>query len=325
MKTDGQTWNRRKWTGAPNRVTPGVVGRASGRVLLAACLASIAVAGTAGAATSEPLAGEKVPRQLPYRGTLELDGVPVTNPSVSMGFELCVSETGTGAAECPWSETQVVSVQGGNFSVALGDAANNPIPPRLFAQPKLYVGISVNGQKLQGRQRLLTVPYAHYSGASSAVPVGAIMAFWGSKAPDGWLLCDGTTFTQSEHPALYEVLGNRTQLPNLSGRFPLGASGTVGAAGGASTMTLKDEHLPTHDHGGVTASAGAHTHTVRFTQYSSGYGDVRGGGDPSDQSIVKTTSSEGEHSHTISAAGLGRAFGIMPPYLTVNWIIRADP
>lgn len=325
MKTDGQRWNRCSWMCSPNRARPRVAGRALERWLLAACLASIAVAGTAAAATGEPLAGEKVPRQLPYRGTLELDGVPVTNPSVSMGFELCVSETGTGAAECPWSETQVVSVQGGNFSVALGDNANNPIPPRLFAQPKLYVGISVNGQKLQGRQRLLTVPYAHYSGASGAVPVGAIMAFMGSKAPDGWLLCDGTTFTQGEHPALYEVLGNRTQLPNLSGRFPLGASGTVGAAGGASTRTLTTAELPSHNHGGATGSAGAHSHTVRFTQFSSGVGDVRYGGDSNDQSVTKTTSSDGDHTHAISSVGNGNAFDIMPPYLTVNWIIRADP
>lgn len=315
--------NTRAWIpGAAACATRHAVQRAS----VAAIVAAVAALGTARAATSAPLPGEKVPRQIPYRGTLELNGVGVTDPGVAMQFELCVSEAGTGSAECPWSETQVVSVQAGNFGVALGDSASNPIPARLFAQPKLYLGISVNGQQLQGRQRVLAVPYAHYSaGSATSVPPGTVVAFMGSAAPEGWLLCDGTTFDASAYPLLVTVLGGN-RLPDLRSRFPLGAAQGVGATGGAATQALGTAEMPAHSHGGATAAAGAHAHTIAFrpssvqSAYDPPYGLGLDGVDS-----TKPTSADGNHAHSIASEGGGQPFSIMPPYLTVNWIIRAVP
>lgn len=49
------------------------------------------------------------------------------------------------------------------------------------------------------------------------VPVGAVVAFPNAVAnPAGFLKCDGTTFTQSLYPDLYQVLGNQNKLPDLT-------------------------------------------------------------------------------------------------------------
>ncbi|MDA5607082.1 phage tail protein [Pasteurella multocida] len=49
------------------------------------------------------------------------------------------------------------------------------------------------------------------------LPVGSVVAFPHAVAnPVGFLKCDGTTFTQSLYPDLYQVLGNQNKLPNLT-------------------------------------------------------------------------------------------------------------
>lgn len=311
-----------------------VVSHALRRARVAVLVAAVAALGTARAATSDPVPGEKVPRQIPYRGTLELNGVGVTDPGVSMQFELCVSEGGTGAAECPWSETQVVSVQAGNFSVALGDSTSNPIPARLFAQPRLYVGISVNGQKLQGRQRVLAVPYAHYSGRSNAVPVGTVVAFVGATPPDGWLLCDGAPFDPTKYPALQALLGSAST-PDLTSRFLVGAGqGTglsrraLGERGGEEAHALTESELPSHTH-----LQGAHAHGSDWYAYRNDSGGYHAPGTRAGH-VMQKSSGYGEgladrQMDVLSAtavnqhAGGNQAHATMPPFVVVNWIVKA--
>ena len=163
------------------------------RTLIGACAAALFLVGAVVIAAGEPGAGEIVPRQIPYRGSLDHNGVPVTNASTQMRFELFQGET---AATASWSETQTVSVEDGFFSVALGD--NQPIPAALFEQPRLFLGITVDGQPLSGRQRLLTVPYAHQAASATSsrradsagqvdsVPRGAVMFFDMPGCPSGW-------------------------------------------------------------------------------------------------------------------------------------------
>lgn len=73
--------------------------------------------------------------------------------------------------------------------------------------------------------------------------IGTILPWAGSYAPQGWLLCDGTSYSvrqSTQFQALYAVIGNvyggdPTQqtfaVPDLRGRAPLGAGPTPG--GGA--------------------------------------------------------------------------------------------
>jgi microcystin-dependent protein len=294
------------------------------RASLAACVAAAALAGgIARPATSLPASpNERVPRQIPYRGYLEQDGVPQTNPSVAMVFELCTFQGAvSGSADCPWTEAQTVSVQDGNFSVALGDSTT--IPPSLFAQPMLYLGITVNGQRLVGRQRILAVPYAQHAGdASKAVPPGTVVAYMGGKAPDGWLLCDGQPFDATRYPALLAVLGSAVT-PDLRSRFPMGSDPArrgLWSTGGAETKALSTREMPPHNHTGVTSDESArHVHAVPWGANGSGGQNWTGGGGHTGNSAENTTG----HTHAIPVEGEGIAFEILPPYFVVNWIIKA--
>lgn len=45
-------------------------------------------------------------------------------------------------------------------------------------------------------------------------PIGTIIAYAGKKTPPNWLFCDGSTFSQTEYPELYDVLETNI-LPKL--------------------------------------------------------------------------------------------------------------
>lgn len=127
-------------------------------------------------------------------------------------------------------------------------------------------------------------------------PVGSIiMSVLPQSQMPGWLLLDGTDVDEETADGLWGVFpinGDTMTLPDMRGRFPLGA-GQLGALGsgdvnvsrgsitdddGSITITLTDENqLPTHRHqntetatgsGGIHAhsgtatSAGSHTHPV---------------------------------------------------------------
>lgn len=49
---------------------------------------------------------------------------------------------------------------------------------------------------------------------NSAIPVGTIVAYYGTTAPNGWLICDGRSCAGTE---LAKMIGNN--VPDLRGRF----------------------------------------------------------------------------------------------------------
>lgn len=79
----------------------------------------------------------------------------------------------------------------------------------------------------------------------SIMPVGAVIPFYSSIAPDGWLMCDGTdtTGTSNElrlyHPKLYEILGNSNVLPDMRECVLVGA--------GQSTRAILGQEGHAHD------------------------------------------------------------------------------
>ena len=117
---------------------------------------------------------------------------------------------------------------------------------------------------------------------------------------------------------------NSTSTGSTSIRFGIVDAATLGAIGGAQTHALTTPQMPAHSHTGVTASAGAHTHTNAPTLGDTGSGGAQSAMAAGTNNTTNTTSSAGAHSHTltIDTAGGGAAHPIMQPTIVLNWIIK---
>jgi hypothetical protein len=115
--------------------------------LIALCLCLIA-AGVARA--------QSVPLTFTQQGRLtNSDGTPTAGP-VMMTFSVYDSTTTTTPL---WTESQMVALDGGAFSVQLGSVT--PFKAGLWNGATLYLGLKVaNDQEMTPREQIATVPYA---------------------------------------------------------------------------------------------------------------------------------------------------------------------
>lgn len=164
-------------------------------------------------------------------------------------------------------------------------------------------------------------------------PAGGIVAFGGSSAPTGYLLCDGSAVSRTTYAALYTAIGTTYgagdgtttfNLPNLKGRVIVGRDSgqtefdNLGETGGAKTHTLTVSEMPSHTHGN------------RWRAFMpSGTGSLalndRGG----DAILVSDNASHGGNGEDIGGNptvvnnnGGGGAHNNLQPYLVVNYIIK---
>lgn len=160
------------------------------------------------------------------------------------------------------------------------------------------------------------------------VPTGAVLPYGGTTAPGGWLLCNGQAVSRTTQATLFAVIGTTYgdgdgtttfNLPDLSGRFPLGAGNghSRGDEGGAEAHELTTEEMPTHNHrlwsdNGSSANANGLGNANGFSiaaksdDDGSGYKDTLAG------------SSE----QAVEDAGDGDPHNNMPPFSVFNYIIK---
>jgi microcystin-dependent protein len=160
------------------------------------------------------------------------------------------------------------------------------------------VGIAVTSptQKLEVAGRIK-------DSTGQIAPVGHMVLFAGTTAPEGWLLCDGQAVSRSKYVSLFEVVGSTWgngdgtltfNLPDMRGRAPIGAgqgSGltnrALGQQVGAETHTLTVPQMPSHRH--LVPNLAYRVQGVTFLQgiwekndgaYGSEYTDSQGGDQP---------------------------------------------
>lgn len=136
--------------------------------------------------------------------------------------------------------------------------------------------------------------------------VGTIVPYAGSTTPTGWLLCDGTAYSRAMYRTLFTAIGTTFgtgdgattfNVPNLSGKFPLGKA----TAGTGSTLGSTGGSLD-HTHTGPS-----HTHVVTSTTTA-----VQAG--------AGTTVVDAVTSPT-GASGAGNTGSANPAFLALNYLI----
>ena len=136
------------------------------------------------------------------------------------------------------------------------------IPNTVFTQicnTPAYLKVT-QGSVVFSNEKLQAVPYAIH--AQNGVPTGTIMAYIGSTAPEGWLLCNGATFDDNaKHAKLKELLGNSLTTPNLNARY-LRGTGTVTGKEAIALRGTQDDAFKEHNHGVSlnTTNTGNHSH-----------------------------------------------------------------
>lgn len=213
---------------------------------------------------------------------------------------------------------------------SLATSGTNPVDPTVLPSPNAFPD-ATSAYMHGGTKRADGNPKMKIAGTGVAnidglLPPGSMMMWPTATAPTGWVLCDGAGLNTALYPDLFAALqytyggsGTTFNVPNMTGRFPLGAgvtqpSGTnraLGSASGVDEKTINASHLPPHTHGAGTLGTPT-THSAT----GSGSRLARG-----------TSSADSNFAGFIGDTGVGNGltnslFAIMPPYQAINFIIK---
>ncbi len=150
----------------------GVRARAGG--LLAGGILGLGLAAGLGAALADgdpatDTVGDAAGLVIPYDGTLRRGGAPFTGTAL-VRFAL---HGGPDCADCEvWAEEQTVAVRRGRFSVGLGSVT--PIADAVLDGEGLFLGLTVEGRPLGGRQPLRPLPFTWWAANGSQMVAGAL-------------------------------------------------------------------------------------------------------------------------------------------------------
>jgi microcystin-dependent protein len=182
--------------------------------------------------------------------------------------------------------------------------------------------------------------------------IGLIFLFGGSFNPRSFMLCAGQLMSINVNTALFAILGTTFggdgmttfALPDLRGRIAVGAGQGnglplyyLGQTSGATTVVLTTANLPLHNHpvdanlivtpSATTAAATASTPGATLVPAMM---PVIGGG-PSATTLKgygvangSTTLAPSTVAGSVGFAGGGQPFGILNPYLALNYIICTE-
>lgn len=160
-------------------------------------------------------------------------------------------------------------------------------------------------------------------GGGGNSPIGSVMIWHGSTAPSGYLICDGTTYSKSQYPDLYDVLGSDYQIsaeqfkvPDFRGLVPIGAGTHQDTNSKSKTFTLGTEYGE-YEHTQTIEELVNHRHNSRV-QWANSPGN----------GVISTSTNNtylqvDAQANNDGLTGGGQPFNVMQPSLAVNFIIKA--
>lgn len=177
--------------------------------------------------------------------------------------------------------------------------------------------IATNAETLAGTLSTKAVAPTGLAVALAAlVPAGTISMFAGGTAPATYALCQGQALSRVTNSVLFAAIGitygvgdgsTTFNVPNIRGRVPVGLDAAqtefnaLGKIGGAKNHTLVVAEMPPHKHP-MTMGASNGTGSNRFAQANA------------PTSLIAETD--------IGSTGGGLPHNNLPPYLTINYIIK---
>lgn len=176
-------------------------------------------------------------------------------------------------------------------------------------------------------------------------PAGVILPYGGNTAPPGWLLCDGRELERSLWEELFAAIGFNFKpqsqvspgffaIPDFRGRLPLGADnmgGTpanvvqagsadvIGARDGSETKNIDLTNIPDHVHD-LQDSDNVQYYVYQDRQDPTADPNVEQVPGPTATDTAQRLSNSGG---VESDLPLGQPLNIMPPTVTINYIIYA--
>lgn len=276
--------------------------------------------------------------KISVQGTFkDANNVAVDDGVQTVTFRLYHAATGGTAV---WEEEAEVTVKGGLYSHNLGSVVSFS-DLSIFGEA-VYLGISVNGYELQPRGELTHTPYALFTEfantSNNGVPTGTILPFAGTagSVPTGYLLCDGSSYSQTDYANLFSVInttygsssGSTFNVPDLRGEFIRGLDNGRGVDDGRTLGSAQSgaTALPTSPFNseGTTTLDGEHGHTIQTMEVAS-YAITPGGPIPVWSPGVGQISTEGvaDHQHDVtSTVKTGGDSETRPRNVSVNFIIK---
>ena len=226
-----------------------------------------------------------------------------------------------------------VAADGDLTCVDVTASGNAAVTGTLSAAATTASSLTVNGAT-QVNGDLTVTGTATIAGGISALPPGAVVPYAGGSAPTGFLVCDGTAVSRSTYSTLFGIIGetygvgdgsSTFNLPNLEGRFPMGATTPkpVGTTGGG-TATLTEANLPAHTHSTDT-SATISIPTQRANGASGSETTQRL--QRADSGVSSPNNQDNEYSvtglaSTSGSTGSGTAFDVTPAFIALKYIIK---
>lgn len=199
-------------------------------------------------------------------------------------------------------ETGIINVLA-NFTAHLSSGDHDT---RYYTQTQMNAGQMDSRYYTQtnsdARYYTQTQSNTNFAPVLAGVPIGSVVAYAGSSAPNGWFECNGQTFSAGSYPQLNTVLGGTT-VPDLRGQFVRGWDHGAGVDSGRTLNSTQAD------------SVGKHTHST-----SSNGGDWSSGGSSGGSIIRQGTSWTNDGTGGSPATGTETR----PKNFALMYIIRHD-